>query len=88
MKTLHHKVRQAFLCAFALAIACPCVAEEMQTQLFTAVSSTTLDGYVDSSPHWNAGLDVQAVPEPSTLALLTVGGVAFGFVVRRQKKER
>jgi hypothetical protein len=53
-------------------------AEETSNSVLTALSSTTLTGYVDTSAVWSFGGDspaVAAIPEPSTTVLLVAGVV-------------
>ena len=62
-------------------------AEEKAGSVVTDLSSTTLNGFVDTGSQWNPGgagpnlfqypQDITAVPEPSTTALLVAGASAL-----------
>ena len=64
-----------------------CGAEEVSQQILTRLSSTVLNGYVDTSVGWNLDSAPQSIPEPSALAFLAVGGAALlGFSSGRNRK--
>jgi hypothetical protein len=84
MKTINLKISLKVLLIAALFVAVCSHAEEGKNQTLTPVSQTTLGGYIDTSATWQFGPGVQAVPEPSTLALLAMGSVGVGFICRRR----
>lgn len=56
-------------------------AEEKASPLLTALSSTTISGYVDVSAHWNLGSDNEANPPP----YIYNSGKADGFNLNKVK---
>ena len=101
LRSIHENMKAA-LCAVSLAATCLCQAEEAKlSQVQTALSSTVLSGYISTSASINfsrdgcipsytsAGLTgAQSVPEPSSVALLTLGGAAVILVLRRRMNRR
>ncbi len=93
LRSIHENMKAA-LCAISLAATCLCQAEEPKlSQVETALSSTVLSGYIDTS----ASIDFshsanlpggQSVPEPSSVALLSMGGAAVMLVLRRRMNRR
>ncbi|MCX6896226.1 MAG: PEP-CTERM sorting domain-containing protein [Verrucomicrobia bacterium] len=75
-----------------LAVAASAGAEE-KTYLETSVSGTQISGYVNTSAHWDFApvppvdaSQIQAVPEPSTLALLGIGCAVLGLAARNRRR--
>lgn len=67
-------------------------ADEAPTFLQTAVSSTVISGYVNTSAQWDlpqpsdfSQSSISAVPEPATLSLLGLGGLVAGSFIRRRR---
>lgn len=54
-------------------------AEETVHSVLTASSSTTLSGFVDTSAQWNLAATTPEIPEPSSLALFGMSGLAIYF---------
>ena len=104
MRSFTMAVQAAFLVFVAAAVA---HSEEKLSALQTALSSTTVNGYVNTSAHWdmgtgyspfpeilgppaqwpqlNPGTEVNAVPEPSTIALFVLGALFLGWRGRKRK---
>ena len=59
-------------------------AEESSQQLLTALQSTAISGFVDTSATWNTPMP-PAVPEPSSIALLLTGAAAVALVRFKRK---
>jgi hypothetical protein len=62
-------------------------AEETQNNLLTALSSTTISGYVDSSAHWNIGA-ANSIPEPATGPLFFAGAAVVILFHTAQGRKR
>ena len=63
-----------------------CGAEESLHHL-PDLSTTTINGFVDTSVGWNLDSAPQSIPEPSALAFLAVGGaVLLGLSAARNRK--
>ena len=74
---------RAGVLAVGILSASHCGAEEASQHLLTALSSTTISGFVDTSQVYNLGSPMQVVPEPSTV-LLTGAGL-FGIIALRHR---
>ena len=68
------RVLRGVLSALSCAIFLAARAEESEHGIGTALSGSTINGFVDTS------VGVQAVPEPSTIVLTVVGGVGSGIL--------
>ena len=101
-KSINNRYQVAIITVWLFATACLCRAEEAKfSQVQTALSSTILSGYISTSAsinfsrdgfiptYFSANIpDAQAVPEPSSVALLTLGGAAVILVLRRRMNRR
>lgn len=86
MKSIASVRTLALLASFGLLwlVASPAAlrAEEGESSVASALSSTTLGGTVDTSVHWTPG--APAIPEPSTLGLGLLAASAW-WLARRSR---
>lgn len=78
MKTSHHNVTWAFLCLAGLLAVSSGVAEEKDSLVFTALSSTTLGGYVGTSITATFGSPTDSVFLAGVIGDALAQGVLFG----------
>jgi hypothetical protein len=98
------KKLKAFVAVGLLAVAFQAQADEGKiSQLDTALSSTTISGYVDVAATYNSGSEIQfasvpsvaynfssemqPAPEPSSLALLMLSFATVGLIVKMRRKQ-
>ena len=85
------------LALFANALICDAHADERLSGLQTELTDTTISGYVDASadigtvasPDLSATFLISAVPEPSSIRLLSVGAagvIIFSIAKRRRQR--
>ncbi len=92
---LSHTAKLTFVCTVLLLASGVGQAEDTATPLGTALGSTTISGYVDPVTPWNPGTstgsqgglgDFQAIPEPSTWALIGMAGLASVAMARIRRR--
>jgi len=77
------------VCAACLIGGVPALADETTVSITDPLGSTTLGGYVDTSPTWNHGTPLpspSAVPEPSPMLLAVLGSLALAGWWRRSRR--
>lgn len=65
-----------------------CGAEEATHSVLTSLNSTTISGYIDTSASYDLGAPAAVIPEPSSLAILLLGGAALLMVPARRVSKR
>lgn len=71
------RIMRAGILSVGILITSHCGAEEVYQPVLTALNSTTLSGYIDTSASYDLGAPAAVIPEPSALALLLLGGTAL-----------
>lgn len=75
------QILRGILTAVSCGIILAARADEREQGIGVALSESTISGFIDTR------IGVQAIPEPSTKALVAVGGVMAGiFALRRRRR--
>lgn len=79
-----NRIMRAGILCVGILVASHCGAEEVSHPVLTALNSTTISGFVDTSASYNFEAPAAAIPEPSTFALLLLGGAAVLMLPARR----